>query len=94
VRELQNVIQRLIISGVSNITKMEVENALGIKIRSQNVQLHRFDSILPWREMERKMRKDYFQFVRGKSNSDAETARKLGLAPPNYYRMCKELGLK
>jgi hypothetical protein len=36
----------------------------------------------------------YFNFVREHTQSDAEAARKLGLAPPNYYRMCKELGLK
>lgn len=50
--------------------------------------------IVPWREMERFLRIQYFTFVRRNSHSDAEAARKLGLAPPNYYRMCKELGLK
>jgi hypothetical protein len=50
--------------------------------------------ILPWREMERFLRVQYFTFVRKYSLTDAEAARKLGLAPPNYYRMCKELGLK
>ena len=52
------------------------------------------DEILPWREMEALLQEDYFQFVRENTNSDAEAARKLGLAPPNYYRMCKRLGLK
>jgi hypothetical protein len=32
--------------------------------------------------------------MRDLSGSDAEAAKKLGLAPPNYYRMSKELGLK
>jgi len=50
--------------------------------------------VLPWREMERFLRVQYFTFVRKYSLTDAEAARKLGLAPPNYYRMCKELGLK
>ena len=50
--------------------------------------------IVPWKEMERFLRSQYFTFVRQNSLSDAEAARKLGLAPPNYYRMCKELGLK
>lgn len=44
--------------------------------------------------MERFLRREYFTFVRRNSHTDAEAARKLGLAPPNYYRMCKELGLK
>ena len=50
--------------------------------------------IIPWRQMERFLRVEYFTFVRRNSQTDAEAARKLGLAPPNYYRMCKELGLK
>ena len=44
--------------------------------------------------MERLMREKYFLFVRDHSASDAEAAKKLGLAPPNYHRMCKEMGLK
>lgn len=50
--------------------------------------------ILTWREMERFLRVRYFTYVRKNSLTDADAARKLGLAPPNYYRMCKELGLK
>jgi hypothetical protein len=50
--------------------------------------------ILTWREMERFLRVQYFTYVRKNSLTDADAARKLGLAPPNYYRMCKELGLK
>lgn len=96
VRELQNVVQRLLLNDVSLITESEVRNAMGNKQLNleDNFQIARFDTILPWREMERKMREEYFQYVRQKSLSDAEAARKLGLAPPNYYRMCKELGLK
>jgi two-component system response regulator AtoC len=44
--------------------------------------------------METIFRKKYFEFIRKHSSSDAEAARKLGLAPPNFHRMCKELGLK
>jgi hypothetical protein len=52
------------------------------------------EKLLPLKDMEHRFRKEYFKLVRQNSNSDAEAARKLGLAPPNYYRMCKELGLK
>ena len=52
------------------------------------------ESIVPLREVEREFRHKYFQMVRSQVASDAEAARLLGLAPPNYYRMCKELGLK
>ena len=46
------------------------------------------------RDMENIFRKKYFTFIRKHSTSDADAARRLGLAPPNYHRMCKELGLK
>jgi hypothetical protein len=44
--------------------------------------------------MEKVLRERYFKFVRINSDSDTDAAKKLGLAPPNYYRMAKELGLK
>ncbi|KAA3610093.1 MAG: sigma-54-dependent Fis family transcriptional regulator [Calditrichaeota bacterium] len=100
VRQLQNVLQRLLFVTHGTITTDDVENALGFKR-----EFSRFDTekstinwepghILPWREMEKKLKRDYFQFVRNQKSSDAEAAKELGLAPPNYYRMCKELGLK
>lgn len=64
------------------------------KPEEQLQELWREQEIVPWREMERFLRVQYFTFVRKNSQTDAEAARKLGLAPPNYYRMCKELGLK
>ena len=50
--------------------------------------------VLPLREMERMFRTRYFKYVRSLSNSDSNAAEKLGLAPSNFYRMCKELGIK
>jgi DNA-binding IclR family transcriptional regulator len=44
--------------------------------------------------MERTVREKYFRYVRQHSATNAEAAKKLGLAPPNYHRMCKELGIK
>lgn len=64
------------------------------KPEEQLQELWKEQAIVPWREMERFLRVQYFTFVRKNSQTDAEAARKLGLAPPNYYRMCKELGLK
>ncbi|HDP97673.1 MAG TPA: sigma-54-dependent Fis family transcriptional regulator [bacterium] len=100
VRELQNVIQRLLFIGKKTLDENDVQKALGLKTglnpyQSQN-RLDLWDSqrIEPWREIEKKVRREYFSFVRDHTSSDAEAARKLGLAPPNYHRMCKELGLK
>lgn len=45
-------------------------------------------------QVERLVRQQYIELVRSKSESDADAAHKLGLAPPNYHRMCKELGMK
>ena len=50
--------------------------------------------VLPLREMERIYRTSYFKYVRSISSSDSNAAEKLGLAPSNFFRMCKELGLK
>jgi hypothetical protein len=52
------------------------------------------ENILPLRQIEKTFRTKYFQFIQEIADSDAEAARMLGLAPPNYHRMCKELGLK
>ena len=100
VRELKNVLQRLLFISDSVITAESVETALGRrswrKEGEQNFSV-RFgigESVLPWRQMERTLREEYFRFVRTTSSSDKEAARKLGLAPPNFHRMCKELGLK
>jgi hypothetical protein len=50
--------------------------------------------VLPLKEMEKVFRVKYFKYVRSISSSDSNAAEKLGLAPSNFYRMCKELGLK
>ena len=49
---------------------------------------------MPLSQLEKTIREKYFIYVRKNSASDTEAAKKLGLAPSNYYRMAKELGLK
>ncbi len=100
VRELQNVVQRLLFMGEKRIGSDQVKMALGLlpmlaaQEAQDKVRLWDKKNILPWRQMEAELRAKYFRFVRDNTHSDAEAARKLGLAPPNYHRMCKELGLK
>jgi two-component system response regulator AtoC len=99
VRELKNVIQRLLLNSTADIDETDVKGAL---ITGDLRKIDKFDSksflssgeILPLKEMERKFREKYFTYVRESSESDADAAKKLGLAPPNFHRMCKELGLK
>ncbi len=100
VRELQNVVQRLLFMGERRVDTDHVKMALGLfpmptaQAEPDRICLWDKRNILPWRQMEAELRAKYFRFVRDNTRSDAEAARKLGLAPPNYHRMCKELGLK
>ena len=100
IRQLQNVVQRYLLSGLEIIKAEDAIEFLGInkktdKTDPSNIEISdQFDRIASLKEMEREFRLKYFQFVRKKTSSDSEAARLLGLAPPNYYRMCKELGLK
>jgi two-component system response regulator AtoC len=98
VRELKNVVQRLLFTDEKIITSYLVKFALGTnwKEKDNNIIREFFttSNLLSLREMEIYLRQKYFQFVRENSESDTEAAKKLGLAPSNYHRMAKELGLK
>ena len=100
VRELKNVVQRLLFSGENNITLDIAKRSTGLISNVQNsneldsISFPNPDEIITLKEMERVVREKYFSYVRENSSSDTEAASKLGLAPPNFHRMCKELGLK
>lgn len=100
VRELKNVVQRMLFSAENTITPALVQKALGIALPDEagmNSELKGLfdpENILPLKEIESAFRERYFRFVREHSQSDSDAAKKLGLAPPNYHRMMKELGLK
>ena len=99
VRQLQNVVQRLLFNTNGLADLKDIKEALGLFAADGDESPEdRFrwdkENIIPWREMERNLKRGYFQFVRRQVTSDAEAARYLGLAPPNFYRMCKELGIK
>jgi DNA-binding NtrC family response regulator len=101
VRQLQNIVQRLIIAGEDEESKNKVLSSVGmtksaVDAPDKTSSHYQWDpnNIVAWRDMERSFKEEYFQFVRDNSSSDSDAAGKLGLAPPNYYRMCKELGLK
>ncbi|HLP17832.1 MAG TPA: sigma-54-dependent Fis family transcriptional regulator, partial [Bacteroidota bacterium] len=55
---------------------------------------HYSGPVMPYKEMEKIFRTKYFKYVRSISSNDSNAAEKLGLAPSNFYRMCKELGIK
>lgn len=100
VRELKNVVQRILFSSESVITPVQARRALGVgehsatQVDSNIADLFNPSNILPLKDFEKLMREKYFRFVRINSSSDTEAAKKLGLAPPNYHRMAKDLGMK
>lgn len=99
VRELKNVVQRLLLNSAGNVSEAEVKKSLitGSLNNPEHPALINFvknGKIMLLKDMEKKFREEYFKFVRENSDSDSDAAKKLGLAPPNFHRMCKELGLK
>jgi len=99
VRELRNIVQRLILHVNGHITAKDMSNPMILKNHVIIKEETDFENmlngdILPLKEMERLFRAKYFKYVRSISSSDSSAASKLELAPSNYFRMCKELGLK
>jgi DNA-binding NtrC family response regulator len=98
VRELKNVVQRMLFIENPVIDEKNVLRALGV-FSNENQFFDEFETFftnneLPLSQMEKTIREKYFIHIRKNSASDTEAAKKLGLAPSNYYRMAKELGLK
>jgi two-component system, NtrC family, response regulator AtoC len=99
VRELRNVAQRLLLNCEGRITAKDVSHPMILKSPMRKEEMagaNQFTGgpVLPLREFERLYRTNYFKYVRSISSSDSNAAEKLGLAPSNFFRMCKELGLK
>lgn len=99
VRELRNVVQRLILNCDGIIKAKDISDPMILRNHVLIKEETNFDDlyqgqVLPLKEMERIFRKKYLTYVRSISNSDSSAAEKLGIAPSNYYRMCKELGFK
>ena len=98
VRELRNVAQRLVLNCTDHIGVKDISNPMILKnsVMPKETTFEEMSSgqVLTLREMEKSFRMKYFKYVRSISSSDANAAEKLGIAPSNFYRMCKELGLK
>lgn len=102
IRELKNLVQRLLFFDEKMIDSALIDNAIGKRVfdsetsvnPDEGINFRNPEGIVFLKTMEKIFREKYFKYVRKQSDSDAEAAKKLGLAPPNYSRMCKELGLK
>ncbi|MEW6193643.1 MAG: sigma-54 dependent transcriptional regulator [Bacteroidota bacterium] len=98
VRQLKNVVQRLVLMGANIIGIDEVEAALGIKNQiafgGYTLPIYSREEIPHLKDAEFEFKKRFVQFVRNNSKTDAEAANKIGIARSNFHRLCKELGLK
>lgn len=98
VRQLKNVTHRMVILCQDTITESIARDSIGVdhrqKLGSFAPNFLQQAEIVPLKEIERKFRRAYVEHVRNSSSSDAEAADKLGIAPSNYHRLCKEVGLK
>ncbi len=99
VRELRNVAQRLVLNVTGRISAKDISNPMILRNHTilkeeTNFEELNFGQVLPLRDIEKIFRTKYFKYVRSISSSDSSAAEKLGLAPSNFYRMCKELGIK
>lgn len=96
IRQLQNVVQRMILLSPEIIEESDVSEVLRLKnIDSLKSPEFKFGSeILEWKEMETIFRIKYINYVKNKSKSESEAARLLGIAPSNFYRLCSKLGIR
>lgn len=99
VRELKNVAQRMVFGFGNKITIDDLDNMLLKETKRTAGKQKTFnfsnpDEIASLKNMEREFRISYINFVRKYSKTDADAAAKLEIAPPNFHRLCKELGLK
>lgn len=99
VRELRNVVQRLVLTSNGVITAKALSNPMILRDHILMKEETNFEDmfqgqVLPLKDMEKSFRVKYIKYVRSISYSDSNAAEKLGLAPSNFYRMCKELGIK
>ena len=97
VRQLKNVMQRVVLLADNTTIDIDtVKMSLGINsaFNKFKILFQTNDKISTLKDAEFEFRKKYTMFVRSKTETDAEASKLLGIAPSNYHRLCKELGLK
>lgn len=98
VRQIKNFVQRILLKNTNKINASQAAEIIGVKegerITVETMSIAEKIDDLTLKTVETEFRKKFILMVRNRSKSDADAARKLGIAPPNYYRMCKDLGLK
>lgn len=97
IRELKNIVQRIVVSKKEivelKLVKQTIDNKL-LENKNFSTQYFVENNFMKLKDAEKKFRTDYCTYARKISRNDTETALKLGLPPSNFYRICKDLGLK
>ncbi|MGE5498025.1 MAG: sigma-54-dependent transcriptional regulator [Syntrophothermus sp.] len=99
VRELKSFTQRVLFLDIQSINREIVKMSLNppsLSKYEEKVLDGYFDNknIIPLKDFENTARSKYIQFIRANSENDKQAAEKLGIAPPNLSRLCKELNLR
>ncbi len=96
VRQLKNVLQRSVLLADKSIDTETINIGLRGNPGDNDFRLKFINpnKMLTLKEAEFNFRKEYTKFIRSKTKTDAEASKLLGIAPSNFHRLCKELGLK
>ncbi len=99
VRQLKNVVQRIVILADDDeinetLVRTCMKGSMNLQSDTDTSGAFQFDQILPMKEMDKIFKHKYIEFIRSNSRTETEAAEKLGMAPSNFYRLCKELGVK
>ncbi len=96
VRQLKNVLQRIVLLADKSIDLDTIEMGIGENTNYNDLKIKFMtgNKIFTLKEAEFDFKKSYTKYIRGKTKTDVEASKLLGIAPSNYHRLCKELGLK
>lgn len=93
-RELQNLIQRLLILGDGEVTDEEAKQAIEALQPNNSVGLNHIDTSLPLKEAKDHFERAYFKRLLVETGGNVtETAKRSGVERTNLYRKLKTLGL-
>ena len=95
IRELRNLVQRLLILGADEeIDIYEIELALGKRVISKTKQSYNFDFELPLRAAREQFEKSYLQHkLKQAGGSVTKVAKAVGIERTHLYRKLKSLGI-
>lgn len=99
VRELKSFTQRILFADIETINVEHVKSSLNpvTFVKPEMKILDSFfeeENVVPLKDFENTARSKYISFIRSNSENDKLAAEKLGIAPSNLSRLCKELNLR